>query len=139
MTDRQAADGAISSWTRWPVAVSDAEAALAAAYAGARTSIYMDEQEGRRPPTLALGVIEYLQANEEKAAAVAAALVDSLDVERLRRIEEAARDVVRRTEGLTVHYTGGIPYTAGMPYLVVKPDWTDDLAAALREGRTPRP
>jgi hypothetical protein len=56
---------------------------------------------------------------------------DSLDALRLRRIEEAAWDVVRRTGGLTVHFTGG------MPYLVVKPDWTDALAAALREGRTP--
>jgi hypothetical protein len=39
----------------------------------------------------------------------------------------AAREVVRRTDSLTVHFTGG------QPYLVVKPDWVDALRAALIE------
>jgi hypothetical protein len=41
------------------------------------------------------------------------------------RLREAAKALIRRTDGLTVHFTGG------MPYLVVKPDWPDALRAAL--------
>lgn len=49
------------------------------------------------------------------------------EIARLRRIEEAARALRSRTDGLTVHFTGG------MPYLVVKPDWFHALRAALEE------